>query len=95
MSLVEKVAKKLKMDPNSLMYESLLRWFEEEIATINAEIAEIKLKYNVKDSTELEEKIKRRELSEHPTWEDLIILENLLAEKKKLEEGLKLVKESK
>jgi len=92
--LIEKIAKKLDIDPEKLMYDSLLRWFEEEIAEIKAEIAEIMIKYNIRSIEELEKKIEKKELPEHPTWEDLITLENLMKERKKLEEGLRIVKES-
>ena len=50
--LVDKVARKLNIDPDKLMRESLLRWFEEELAEIKAEIAEIMIKYNIKSTKE-------------------------------------------
>lgn len=34
-------------------------------------------RYNVNTLNELEEKIKKGEIAEHPAWEDLIVLENL------------------
>ena len=38
---------------------------------------EILKRYGVNSINELEEKIKKSEIEEHPTWEDLITLENL------------------
>jgi len=90
--LIDKVARKLNIDPNKLVKESLLCWFEEELAEIKAEIAEIMIKYNIKSTKELEEKIKRNEIPGHPTWEDLIALEELMKTKKRLEEGLAIIK---
>ncbi|RLI63247.1 MAG: hypothetical protein DRO67_06020 [Candidatus Asgardarchaeum californiense] len=92
--LVDKVARKLNIDPDKLMRESLLRWFEEELAEIKAEIAEIMIKYNIKSTKELEEKKKKGKIPEHPTWEDLIVLEELMETKRRLEEGLAIVKKS-
>lgn len=39
--IIEEVAKKLKIDPEKLLRESLLKWFEDELAKTNAEIAEL------------------------------------------------------
>jgi len=52
--------------------------------------AEILAKYGVRSAEELEEYIRRGRVAEHPTWEDLIALERLLEEKKKLSEALRL-----
>lgn len=41
------------------------------------EKTEIMGRYNVNTLNELEEKIKKGEIAEHPAWEDLIVLENL------------------
>ena len=49
----------------------------------SAEISEIKIKYNVKTASELEKKIERSTVKEHPAWEDLILMENLEEEIKK------------
>jgi len=38
---------------------------------------EILKRYNVNSAKELEEKIRKGEINEHPAWEDLIMLENL------------------
>ncbi len=38
---------------------------------------EILKRYSVNSAKELEEKIRRGEINEHPAWEDLITLENL------------------
>ena len=39
-------------------------------------------------------KIKKGQVPEHPAWEDLIILEELIETKKRLEEGLAIVQKS-
>jgi len=80
--IIEEVAKKLKIDPEKLLRESLLKWFEDELAKTNAEIAELLIKYKVNSLSELEVKIKKGQVPEHPAWEDLIILEELIETKK-------------
>ena len=80
--IIEEVAKKLKIDPEKLLRESLLKWFEDELAKTNAEIAELLIKYKVNSPSELEVKIKKGQVPEHPAWEDLIILEELIETKK-------------
>ncbi|MEX2702421.1 MAG: hypothetical protein ACTSYM_00685 [Candidatus Baldrarchaeia archaeon] len=92
--IIEEVAKKLKIDPEKLLRESLLKWFEDELAKTNAEIAELLIKYKVNSPSELEVKIKKGQVPEHPAWEDLIILEELIETKKRLEEGLAIVQKS-
>ena len=91
--IIEEVAKKLKIDPEKLLRESLLKWFEDELAKTNAEIAELLIKYKVNSPSELEVKIKNGQVPERPAWEDLIILEELI-ETKRLEEGLAIVQKS-
>jgi len=54
---------------------------------VEADIAEILAKYGVRNAEELEEKIRKGEVEEHPAWEDLIALERLLEEKMKLGKG--------
>ena len=48
-----------------------------QLKTCSAEINEIKTKYNVKSANELEKKVEKGSVEEHPAWEDLILLENL------------------
>jgi hypothetical protein len=38
---------------------------------------EILKRYNVNSAEELEDRIRKGEINEHPAWEDLITLENL------------------
>ena len=80
--IIEEVAKKLKIDPEKLLRESLLKWFEDELAKTNAEIAELLIKYKVNSLSELEVKIKKGQVPEHPAWKDLIIVEELIETKK-------------
>jgi len=59
-----------------------------EIIEQKIELKKILLKYGVKDPEEIEEKIERGELPEHPTYEDFL---SALALKNNIDEMKKLV----
>ncbi|WP_048090922.1 hypothetical protein [Geoglobus acetivorans] len=59
-----------------------------EIIEQKMELKKILLKYGVKDPEEIEEKIERGELPEHPTYEDFL---SALALKNNIDEMKKLV----
>ena len=46
-------------------------------------------RYDVASAEELEKKIKDGKIPEHPTWEDLILLENLEASLALIDEDIK------
>ncbi len=88
--LVDVVARRLGISPERLEREAVEVWLKRRLALVEAEIAEILTKYGVRSAEELEEHVRRGKVPEHPAWEDLIILERLLEEKKKLSEVLRL-----
>ncbi|GAB4407621.1 MAG: hypothetical protein OHK0032_02970 [Thermodesulfovibrionales bacterium] len=81
MPLTENVIKKISEDTgievDELSKSALLALLREKRRKLMIEKAEILSRYNVKNMEELEDKIKRGEIHEHPSWEDLIVLENL------------------
>ncbi len=88
--IVDMVAHRLGIPPEKLEREAIEMWIRHRLALIETEIAEILNKYSVSSVEELEELIHRGKVAEHPTWEDLIVLERLIEEKKKLTEVLRL-----
>jgi len=56
---------------------SLITYLNEKKKKYMEERLEIFKRYNVNSAKELEEKIRKGEVNEHPAWEDLITLENL------------------
>jgi len=88
--IIDIVARRLGISPEKLEREAVKVWLRRRLALVEAEIAEILAKYNVRSAEELEEYIRRGKVAEHPAWEDLITLERLLEEKKKLSEALRL-----
>ena len=88
--VIETVARHLGVSPERLEREAIEVWLKRRLALVEAEIAEILAKYGVRSIEELEEYIRKGKVDEHPAWEDLITLERLLEEKKKLSEALRL-----
>lgn len=81
MPITEKFMKKIAKDAgvsiDELTTSGLLAFLREKKRKIMIEKIEILDRYATTSSTELEKKIKDGSEVEHPTWEDLILLENL------------------
>ncbi|RLC46699.1 MAG: hypothetical protein DRH57_05580 [Candidatus Cloacimonadota bacterium] len=45
--------------------------------------------YNVRSPYELEKRIKESKISEHPVWEDLIDIENLISDIREIEDDIR------
>ena len=75
--VIEKIAIKEGVEKEKLMVLSLIAYLNEKKKKCMEERLEILKRYNVNSAEELEEKIRKGEINEHPTWEDLITLENL------------------
>ena len=73
--VIEKIAIKEGVEKEKLMTLSLIAYLNEK--KYIEERLEILKRYNVNSAKELEEKIRKGEINEHPAWEDLIMLENL------------------
>lgn len=91
---VEVLAKKLGMRPEELIRISIERYLHDELVRVEAQIAEIYAKYGVKSPEELKRKIEKGDVLEHPAWEDLIDLRNLLEIRKKLLEVIEVARKS-
>jgi len=92
--IVKIVAERLGIPEERLIREALREWIERKLLLVESEIKEVLLRHGVSNVAELEEKIKKGEVEERPAWEDITTLENLIGEKKRLEEALKIVKEA-
>ncbi len=88
--VIDTVARRLGISAEKLEREAVEIWLKRRLALVEAEMAEILAKYNVRSAEELEERIRRGKVAEHPAWEDLIVLKRLLEEKRKLNEALRL-----
>ncbi|HID41637.1 MAG TPA: hypothetical protein EYP33_05730 [Pyrodictium sp.] len=81
MSVIEEVARSLGLEPRVLERDALRLWLQKRLRLVEAEIAEILARYGAGSIEELANWVEQGRLPEHPGWEDLIVLENLLEEK--------------
>ena len=86
--LVERVSKSLGVSPDTLVAGGVKEYLRTKLRAARAETHDIETRYKVKTPEELLDKIKKGTVEEHPTWEDLIIYENLLKQTEKIQREL-------
>jgi hypothetical protein len=87
--LVERVSKALGVPPEELIRKGIGEFVQAQLRNCLSETLELKTRYEVKSTAQLENKIRTGEVGEHPAWEDLIVLENLEERAKKIRKELK------
>ena len=92
--VIRKVAEDTGISVEELKVSSLLAFLREKKKKIMLERLDIFARYSVNSSDNLEIKIKNGEISEHPAWEDLILLENLEAGIVLINRDIKSIQES-
>lgn len=90
--IVERVSKALGVPPDELVRKGIEEFLEAQLRACFAEIYEVKARHGVKSAGELEEKIRKGIIGEHPAWEDLIVLENLEERAEKISKELRALK---
>jgi hypothetical protein len=83
-AIVERLSKVLGVSPDELVRKGIEEFLQAQLRVCFAEMHDIKTRYEVKSAAELEKKIRRGAITEHPAWEDLIVLENLEERAKKI-----------
>ncbi len=73
--IVKKVSKEYKISEDTLLKQSIIEFLITKKRDIEIDIIELASKYGISDLKELEKIVQER--SEHPAWEELIVLENL------------------
>jgi len=73
---LDQISRDLNISSDELINRSLLAYLEHELRLAEEDIADIRDKYLVAGRSELENKIKVKEIAGHPAWEDLIAWEN-------------------
>ena len=91
-AIVERLSKVFGVKPEELVRKGIEEFLEAQLRICFAEINEIKARYDVKRVAELEKKVRKGEIAEHPAWEDLIVLENLEERARKIRKELKALK---
>ena len=84
MAVIDMVAKELHMRPKELLKESLKTYLEKKLSKIEADIFLIVKKYGIKDVFEMDAKIKEGLISEKDGYDDYFTLDNLEAEREKI-----------
>ena len=90
--IVDRLSKVLGVPPDELVRIGIEEFLESQLRICCAEINETKTKYGVKSAAGLEKKIQIGTVTEHPAWEDLIVLENLEERARKIRKELKASK---
>jgi len=75
--LLKDVSKTLNLSRAEVLEESISSFLDRELRNASAEIEKLRKKYGVETHRELEDKIKKGAVKEHPAWEELIEWENL------------------
>jgi hypothetical protein len=85
---VTQIASSLGLTENELFRQALMSFLlERKRQTLQLKL-EILARYSAESLAELESKIARGDVAEHPAWEDLIVAENLAARLKELDDYL-------
>lgn len=92
--VIRKVAEDTGISVEELKVSSLLAFLREKKKKIMLERLDILARYRVNSPDNLEIKIKNGEITEHPAWEDLILLENLEAGIVLIDRDIKSIQES-
>ncbi len=77
-SIINDVSKRYGISQETFIKEASINFLLEKKRQLLIELNQIMRKYKVKTINELEVLIKRKQIDEHPAWEDLIDCENLL-----------------
>jgi hypothetical protein len=86
--LLTRMAEDLGVSEDELLVESLLEYLKSKKRDCMADRLEMLSRYGVSSSKEIEEAIKNGRIAEHPSWEDLIVIENLEDKIKKLDKEI-------
>ncbi|MBU4252343.1 MAG: hypothetical protein KKC39_06055 [Candidatus Omnitrophica bacterium] len=82
---VREIASKLDIKPEELEKESLKVYLTQRLRHLESEIFRIGSKHGVKDIFQMDELIKGGKIHEDGSWEDFFILDNLEAERRKIQ----------
>ncbi|NIM17552.1 MAG: hypothetical protein GTO45_36525 [Candidatus Aminicenantes bacterium] len=98
MALNEKIMRKIASDTGISIEElttaGIIALLRERRRKIMLERLDILDRYNITSSVQLENNIKEGDIAEHPTWEDLILLENLEEAINLIDEDINIIQEA-
>jgi len=76
MASATRISKIVGVSEEEIINKSLISFIEREIKLSEADIADMRERYNVMSKEELYEAIKTKKIASHPAWEDYIIWKN-------------------
>lgn len=82
------IAKDFGLSKDELLTKSLLEYLKSKKRDCMAEKLELLSRHGVYSASELEESIRADRVTEYPSWEDLIVIENLEEKIKKLDKEI-------
>ena len=88
-TVIDDIARFLGLDRDSLLEKGVETLLLERRRRVLLEKLQLLARYEASSKSEIEERLQQDKLKEHPTWEDLIILENLEAELARLNEYIR------
>ena len=91
---IEEISSHIKTKKDRLIKNGVISYLKEQKRKIIMDKFDIFNRYNVKSTSELEEKIKDNIVQEHPAWEDLISLENMESKIDELEQDIRNIQEA-
>jgi len=71
-----RISKIVGVSEEEIINRSLISFIEREIRLTEADIADIRERYDVISKEELYEAIKKKKIASHPAWEDYIVWKN-------------------
>lgn len=71
-----RISKIVGVPEEEVLSKSLISFLEREIRLAEADIADIRERYNVLSKEELHDAIKSLKIASHPAWEDYIVWKN-------------------
>ena len=92
--IIKKVAEDAGISVDELTLSGFLSFLREKRRRVMLDRLDVLTRYGVASIEELAKKVKYGEISEHPAWEDLILLENLESAIAAIDEDIKAIQES-
>ena len=92
--VIKKIADDTGISVGELTISGLLAFLREKRRKVMMDRLEVLDRYNISSGEEIERKIKNGEIPEHPTWEDLILLENLESTIAQIDEDISAIQKA-
>jgi hypothetical protein len=92
--VIKKIADDTGISVGELTISGLLAFLREKRRNVMMDRLEVLDRYIVSSGEEIERKIKNGEIPEHPTWEDLILIENLESAIAQIDEDIRAIQKA-